>query len=62
LEHDPDMLAAEPRQLVLVQRIQPLPGDGHAPRAGGLPGATISSDDLPEPDGPRAPAPRRARR
>ena len=54
LEHDADMLAPEPRQLILAERVQPLPGDRHAARASPPPdpAATISSDDLPEPDGP----------
>ena len=56
LEHDADIAAAEARQRVLVERAEILAGDRHRPvSARSSPAITISSVDLPEPDGPTRP-------
>ena len=57
LEHDPDIAAAEARQRVLVERGRASsPATTTEPVSGrSSPAMTISSVDLPEPDGPTRP-------
>ena len=53
LEDDADMVAAEARQRVFAHAREVGARDGHATDVGASrPAATISSEDLPDPDGP----------